>query len=104
SAAGGAEEPLISNPAVDIEPAWSRDGKSLYFVSARDGGFKIFRHDFDGGKDTGITNGNEPAISPDGKQMAFEQRGLSVLDLASGQAKGGRAGETGDRGEAGWAP
>ena len=104
AASGGSEEPLISNPAVDIEPAWSRDGKSLYFVSARDGGFRIFRHDFDTGKDTGITAGIHPAPSPDGKQLAFEQRGLSVVDLASGQTRVVRAEETEYRVNPSWTP
>lgn len=104
SADGGPEQPVISNPAVDLEPAWSRDGKSLYFVSARDGGFRIFRHDFDTGREAGITNGIAPAISPDGKQMAFEQRGLSVLDLATGQSKVVRAEETEYRVKPAWTP
>ena len=104
SVEGGAEQPAISNPAVDLQPAWSRDGKSLYFVSAREGGFRIFRHDFETGKDTGITTGNEPAVSPDGKQLAFEQRGLSVLDLATGQARVVRAEETEYRMKPAWTP
>src|SRR5262245_305233 len=104
SADGGAEQPLISNAAVDIEPVWSRDGKSLYFVSARAGGFRIFRHDLENGADTEITNGIHPAISPDGKQMAYEQRGLSVLDLATGQSKVVRAEETEYRVNPAWTP
>jgi Tol biopolymer transport system component len=104
SADGGAEQPVIASPAVDIEPAWSRDGKSLYFVSARAGGFRIFRHDLDSGTDTAITDGNEPAVSPDGKQIAFEQRGLAILDLATGQSKVVRAEETEYRLKPAWTP
>lgn len=104
SADGGPEQPVISGPAVDVEPAWSRDGKSLYFVSSRDRGFKIYRHDFDGGPDTAVATGIQPAVSPDGLQLAYAQRGVSVLDLATGQSKVVRAEETEYRVKPAWTP
>ena len=79
---GGPEQTISSHPAVDIQPAWSRDGKSLFFTSARAGGWRIFRHDLETTTDTQITPGIQPAVSPDGGRIAFEQRGLYVLDLA----------------------
>ena len=84
SADGGPEQTIASHPAVDIQPAWSRDGKSLFFASARAGGWRIFRHDLETKTDTQITQGIQPAVSPDGGRLAFEQRGLYVLDLAPG--------------------
>ena len=84
NADGGAGQVISSHPAVDIQPAWSRDGKSLFFASARAGGWRIFRHDFETKTDTQITQGIQPAVSPDGSRIAFEQRGLYVLDLAPG--------------------
>jgi TolB protein len=104
SADGGAEQPLIEDPAVDIEPAWSPDGRSLYFVSSRERGFRIFRHDFAAGNDTAIVTGIQPAVSPDGKQLAYAQRGLSILDLASGQSRVVRAEETEYRLKPAWTP
>lgn len=101
---GGPEQPVITGPAVDIEPAWSPDGKSLYFASSRDRGFKIFRHDFDGGPDTAIVTGIQPAVSPDGKRLAFAQRGVSVMDLATGQSSVVRAEETEYRVKPAWTP
>ena len=101
---GGPEQPVICNPAVDVEPAWSRDGQSLFFVSSRDRGFKIFRHDFTGGPDTAIATGIQPAVSPDGRQLAFAQRGVSVMDLATGQSRVVRAEETEYRVKPAWTP
>jgi len=69
SAEGGTVERLTTDRGVDVEPTWS--GQSLYFVSARGGGFRIFRHDFAAKTDTQVVNGYQPAISPDGKQIAY---------------------------------
>src|SRR6185369_11144597 len=65
-AAGGEAIAITSGPAYNFEPAWSRDGQSLFFVSARAGGFRIFKHDFATNADTPLTNGIQPAVSPDG--------------------------------------
>ena len=104
SAEGGAVETIASNPRVDVQPAWSRDGKSLFFVSARGGGFRIFRHDFATNADTQVTNGINPAVSPDGTLIAYEQGGLRVLDLATGESKLIRDEETEYRMEPSWTP
>lgn len=104
SAEGGAVETIASNPRVDVQPAWSRDGTSLFFVSARSGRFQIFRHDFAANSDTPVTNGTNPAVSPDGKFIAYEQGGLRVLDLATGESKLIRDEETEYRMEPSWTP
>jgi len=83
SADGGAVQRVASHPAVDLEPAWSRDGASLYFVSARDRGWRIFRHDLATGEDTALVSGIQPSVSPDGRSLAYERGGLRVLDLAT---------------------
>ncbi len=94
-ASGGAEETISSHPAVDIQPAWSRDGKSVFFTSARAGGWRIFRHDFATTTDTQVVQGIQPAVSPDGTRLAYEQRGLRVIDLATGTSTLVRDEETG---------
>ncbi len=99
---GGTETTVSSNPAVDLQPAWSRDGKSLYFTSARAGGWRIFRHDLDSGADTAIVQGIQPAVSPDGRLVAYEHRGLRVLDLATGASSVVRDEETEYRMEPSW--
>ena len=104
SATGGPVQTISSNPRVDIQPAWSRDGKSLFFVSARAGGFRIFRHDLEARTDTQITNGIQPAVSHNGKLLAYEQGGLRVLDLATGESRVVRDEETEYRMEPSWTP
>lgn len=104
SADGGPEQTISSNPAVDLQPAWSRDGKSLFFASARAGGWRIFRHDLATSADTQVVQGIQPAVSPDGTQLAYEQRGLFVFDLASGRSTLVRDEETEYRMEPAWTP
>lgn len=78
SAAGGKVERITTDPAVDVQPAWSHDGASIYFVSARGAArsenFHIFRHDIAGKSDELVTEGIQPAISPDGTELAYVAR------------------------------
>jgi TolB protein len=104
AADGGKVETVASHPRVDVQPAWSQDGKSLYFVSARSGRFQILRHDFANNTDTVVTNGIFPAVSPDGKFIAYEQGGLRVLDVATGESRMVRDEETEYRMEPSWTP
>jgi TolB protein len=104
SANGGPVETVSSHPRVDIQPVWSRDGQSLFFASARTGGFRIFRHDFATKTDTGLTNGIQPAVSSDGRFLAYEQGGLLTLDLATGESRNVRDEETEYRMEPSWTP
>ena len=101
---GGTVERIASNPRVDLEPTWSRDGKALYFVSARNGGFRIFRHDFATNADTALTNGIQPSVSPDGKLLAYAQGGVRVLDLSTMESRVVRAEETEYRVKPTWTP
>ena len=104
SADGGPVERIASHQRVDVEPAWSRDGASLYFASARDGRFKIFRHDFATNRDTGLVAGIQPSVSPDGKSIAYAQGGLRVLDLGAMQSRVVREEETEYRMKPAWTP
>jgi TolB protein len=75
SADGGEVQRITSDAAVDVEPTWSRDGRSVYFVSGRgERGFHIFRHDLASGRDEQVVSGIQPAVSPDGKQLAYVDR------------------------------
>ncbi|HEY9228244.1 MAG TPA: hypothetical protein VIP11_16425, partial [Gemmatimonadaceae bacterium] len=100
----GPIQKVASHPRVDLEPTWSRDGKALYFVSARNGGWRIFRHDLATNADTALINGIQPAVSPDGKSLAYAQGGLRVLDLATLESRVVRAEETEYRVKPAWTP
>ncbi|HPZ10452.1 MAG TPA: DPP IV N-terminal domain-containing protein [Candidatus Eremiobacteraeota bacterium] len=75
---------LTNHPDLDIEPAWSPDGKKIAFSSNRRGNFQIFAMNSDG---TGLyqvtkrstANDTHPTWSPDGKWIAF-QSSLDALN------------------------
>ena len=96
SAEGGDVQRITTDPGVDVEPTWSADGQSIYFVSGRgERGFTIFRHDLATGKDEQVVSGIQPAVSPDGKQLAYVDRvrgklgsgGLWVKPLPDGEPR-----------------
>ena len=76
-AADGASEPvrLTSDPENDTDPAWSPDGKWIYFLSARSGSSQVWRIAPSGGEAEPVTklpvdvNGFE--LFPDGKRLAI---------------------------------
>ena len=101
---GGTVERISPHTAVDLQPAWSRDGNSIYFASARNRGWRIFRHDLRTRADTALANGIQPSVSPDGRSLAYEQGGLRVLDLATLESRLVRDEETGYRMKPVWTP
>lgn len=85
---------LTSSPAIDTEPAFAADGR-IYFVSDRGGSPQIYRMPAGGGSAERVSfNGNynvSPAISPDGRFLAYIGRlggafKLQLLDLVGGGA------------------
>ncbi|MCI0432021.1 MAG: CehA/McbA family metallohydrolase [Gemmatimonadetes bacterium] len=68
---GGEVQRVTTHGEVDVQPAWSADGSSLYFVSARSRGFRIWRRILDDTVDVEVSTGIQPAVSPDGRQMAY---------------------------------
>ena len=112
SAAGGDVERVTRDSSIEIEPTWSRDGTSLYFASSRRRGFAIYRHDFTTGVDTFVISGFQPAVSPDGKRLAFVapvrgrlgSGGLWVKDLPDGDSRLVRYEETEYRMKPVWTP
>ena len=98
---------IVGPPAVRLAfegewqdgPAWSPDGKLIYFVSVdpRPGGFGIYAVDASSGepateisgREEGWEHYSEPAASPDGRTLAFLAAGASfpniiVQDLRTG--------------------
>jgi TolB protein len=80
---------LTDDPGLDVEPAWSPDGKRIAFASDRAGSLDIYVMDADGSNPVRRTQGglnSSPAWSPDGKKIAFSslregQYGIYVMDL-----------------------
>ncbi|MBI3209260.1 MAG: PD40 domain-containing protein [Candidatus Solibacter usitatus] len=92
----GAGDPLrlTKDPAEDVAPAWSRDGRYIAFFRRRDGRSTLHVIPALGGEErklaqfqlTGGSVGDERASwSPDGKQLLVsENHALAMVDVASG--------------------
>jgi Tol biopolymer transport system component len=70
------EPPIIRTltySGVDSEPTASPDGKTLAFVSARDGVPRIWLKQLPGGSEASLTTGPDfsPRLSPDGSEILF---------------------------------
>lgn len=74
---GVAVTQLTSDPASDIQPAFSPDGKRIAFASNRSGNWDIWIVSIDGGPAVQITQGRSdelhPNWSPDGRQLVFSR-------------------------------
>ncbi len=74
--ASGAIERITNDRAVDMSPAWSADGRTLYFDSDRTGISNIYAHDLETRETWQLTNVLGGAFhaspSPDGTRIAFE--------------------------------
>jgi hypothetical protein len=73
--ASGKVEAITGDRAIDMEPAWSRDGRYLFFDSDRTGIQNIYAHDTTDRSLWQVTNvlggAFQPAASPDGRRLAF---------------------------------
>ena len=78
---------LTTDPADDLLPAWSPDGRSIAFVSLRDGNAEIYLMDHDGGNQRRLTRNPagdwRPAWLPNSRQLLFttDRRGDNDLYL-----------------------
>jgi eukaryotic-like serine/threonine-protein kinase len=73
---GGLPVRLTDHPAVDSDPAWFPDGSAVAFVSLRSGSEAIWKVPRLGGSATMLVDGAfDPAISPDGRRIAFARAG-----------------------------
>jgi Tol biopolymer transport system component len=97
SSKGGVPENLTKDAALDADPTWSPDGKSIAYSSDRNGGLpELFIRDLATGKDRQIVNmDTQPlgaAWSPDGTKIAFLDidgqwgvAGVCMVDVATGK-------------------
>jgi Tol biopolymer transport system component/imidazolonepropionase-like amidohydrolase len=87
---GGTARRLTSDPALDTDPAWSPDGRSLAYSSDRGGSMNIWIHDVQRAANRQLTRlpgaAKLPAWSPDGSRIAFTdaEGQLQIVDVASG--------------------
>jgi len=94
----GTPQRLAPSSAIDTEAAWSPDGQFVYFVSDRGGGPQIYRVAVAAG--SGASGAVErisfagdynisPAISPDGRQLAYISRQAGAFRLMLQELPGG---------------
>ena len=78
-------KPITLDRHTDISPSWSIDGQYLFFSSDRSSVFNIYAYSLNDEqlyRLTNVTTGAfEPALSPDGKEMAFIQYHSSGYEL-----------------------
>jgi Tol biopolymer transport system component len=65
--------PVISDRYDNVRPAWSLDGKWIYFQSSRTGDLQIWKVPSAGGTPEQITRngGVDPIVSPDGRDLYY---------------------------------
>ena len=70
--------PLTSHAENESSPAWSPDGRSVYFLAGRGGSEQVWRLPLDGGEASAVTS--QPLdvdsfrLSPDGRTLALSMR------------------------------
>lgn len=92
---GSGVKNLTNSPARDCCAHWSRDGKTIYFLSERDGSPQIYAMRADGSKARRVAGGGvvtDPNVSPDGKKFVYTKEvggkwGVYLYDLGSGKEK-----------------
>ena len=72
---GSGVQRITTNPASDVQPRWSRDGKGIFFLSSRSGSQQVWRLDLGGGEPEAVTDlplsVDALKVSPDGKFLVF---------------------------------
>lgn len=72
---GRAVTQLTDDPAADVQPCFSPDGRLVAFASNRSGNWDLWIVGLQGGRATQVTHSPQhevhPSFSPDGKQLAY---------------------------------
>ena len=86
SAEGGLPHPVVADDSEDVLPAWSADGRWIYFVSNRTGGSELWKVPAVGGEALQVTRhgGGFAFESPDGKYVYYVKDLYYAKDSAPG--------------------
>ncbi|HSR40547.1 MAG TPA: hypothetical protein VLL48_00205, partial [Longimicrobiales bacterium] len=107
-AGGGDERPVTDDPANDWSPAWSADGRHVYFVSDRGGSMNLWRVAVD--EESGRVRGDpepvtapaqfvaHPCVSADGLHLVFS----NIVTTTQNAQKATFDPRTGEVGEGVW--
>ncbi len=114
NADGTEQRRLTRNGYNDFAPVWSPDGRTILFVSDRDGRFQIYKMNTDGTGQRRLAVSDyydaEPAWSPDGRFVAFSSDRTGSFQIHIMQADGSNVRQLteGDReheaGNPSWSP
>ncbi len=86
---------LTNNEVEDATPQWSKNGKTIYFMSKREGSANVYAMNADGTKARKVADGKivtNPFISPDEKFFAYTKEvegkwGLFIYEIKSGKER-----------------
>ncbi|MFN0196343.1 MAG: TolB family protein [Planctomycetaceae bacterium] len=83
---------LTSDPALDVHPCFSPDGRQIAFATNRWGDFELATFDLESASVTRLSTSpgldDYPAWSPDGKQLAFTSHREGNLEIFIANADG----------------
>lgn len=92
---GTNQKNLTNNEIEDSTPQWSKNGKTIYFMSRRDGSPNVYAMNTDGTKVRKVADGKivtNPFISPDEKYFAYTKDvegkwGVYIFEIKSGKER-----------------
>jgi TolB protein len=106
---GGQATRVTFNGNYNISPRVSPDGKTLAWISQRDGGFSLYAMDLASGQEQRLADGaTEPSFSPNGKYIMYATKGggrtaLAVVSV-DGRVKQRLSTQAGNIREPSWGP
>jgi TolB protein len=106
---GGQATRVTFNGSYNISPRVSPDGKTLAWISQREGGFSLYAMDLASGQEQRLAVGaTEPSFSPNGKYIMYATKAGGRVALAvvsvDGRVKQNLSTQAGNIREPSWGP